>query len=202
MGQELPCTATLDGRESEGKALLETTELVFRGGFRVVIPFSDIRSLESREGVLTVAFGGGTASFRLGPRAADWERRIRNPRSLLDKLGVKPGMVVSVVGLRDAEFLRQLAERVGDVATTRPRRESDLIFLLVEQERTLTRLVPLQQYLRRNGAIWIVRPKGKTAVTERAVMAAGKRAGLVDTKVVAFSATHTAEKYVIPVSRR
>ncbi len=33
-------------------------------------------------------------------------------------------------------------------------------------------------------------------------MAAGKRAGLVDVKVVSFSDTHTAEKFVIPVAKR
>ena len=33
-------------------------------------------------------------------------------------------------------------------------------------------------------------------------MAAGKAAGLVDVKVVKFSETHTAEKFVIPVARR
>ena len=31
-------------------------------------------------------------------------------------------------------------------------------------------------------------------------MAAGKAAGLVDVKVVGFSPTHTAEKFVIPVA--
>ena len=35
-----------------------------------------------------------------------------------------------------------------------------------------------------------------------AVMAAGKTAGLVDVKVVSFSATHTAEKCVIPLAAR
>ena len=33
-------------------------------------------------------------------------------------------------------------------------------------------------------------------------MAAGKRAGLVDVKVVSYSDTHSAEKYVIPVANR
>jgi hypothetical protein len=33
-------------------------------------------------------------------------------------------------------------------------------------------------------------------------MRAGKRAGLVDIKVVSFSATHSAEKYVIPRADR
>ena len=202
MGNELACVATLDGRQSEGKALLETSELIFRGGFRVVIPFADIRSLSASDGVLTIAFGGGTAAFQLGARAAEWERKIRNPRSRLEKLGVKEGMIVSALGRHDEDFLRELADRVGDVATARPRRNSDLIFLRVDAPATLARLEPLRDSLARDGALWVIRPKGKTAVTERAVMDAGKRAGLVDTKVVAFSATHTAEKYVIPVSRR
>jgi len=33
-------------------------------------------------------------------------------------------------------------------------------------------------------------------------MSAGKRAGLVDVKVVSFSETHTAEKFVVPVAKR
>ncbi len=35
-----------------------------------------------------------------------------------------------------------------------------------------------------------------------AVMRAGRAAGLVDVKVVGFSATHTAQKFVIPVAAR
>jgi hypothetical protein len=56
--------------------------------------------------------------------------------------------------------------------------------------------------LKPNGALWIVRPKGRPEISERAVMAAGKAAGLVDVKVVSFSATHTAEKFVIPLAKR
>jgi hypothetical protein len=44
--------------------------------------------------------------------------------------------------------------------------------------------------------------KSQPEISERAVMAAGKAAGLVDVKVVSFSATHTAEKFVIPVNQR
>jgi hypothetical protein len=33
-------------------------------------------------------------------------------------------------------------------------------------------------------------------------MAAAKRAGLVDVKVVSYSSSHSAEKYVIPVANR
>ena len=53
-----------------------------------------------------------------------------------------------------------------------------------------------------NGALWVIRPKGRPEISEKAVMAAGKAAGLVDVKVVSFSPTHTAEKFVIPLSQR
>jgi hypothetical protein len=60
----------------------------------------------------------------------------------------------------------------------------------------------IKQSLKPNGALWVIRPKGRPAISERAVMAAGKAAGLVDVKVVSFSPTHTAEKFVIPVAVR
>ena len=59
-----------------------------------------------------------------------------------------------------------------------------------------------RQLIKPDGAIWIVRPKGRPEITEAETMAAGKRAGLVDVKVVSFSDTHTAEKFVIPVAKR
>jgi hypothetical protein len=50
--------------------------------------------------------------------------------------------------------------------------------------------------------LWIVYPKGKSEIREIDVLAAGKAAGLVDVKVVAFSATHTALKFVRPKAKR
>ena len=64
------------------------------------------------------------------------------------------------------------------------------------------RLHALREALADSGAVWVVRPKGRSEITQAAVMAAGKAAGLVDVKVVKFSETHTAEKFVIPVARR
>ena len=60
----------------------------------------------------------------------------------------------------------------------------------------------LSKQIEPDGAVWVVRPKGSPDITEAETMAAGKRAGLVDVKVVSFSETHTAEKFVIPVAKR
>ena len=53
-----------------------------------------------------------------------------------------------------------------------------------------------------DGTIWLLRPKGQGGIAEGETMKAGKEAGLVDVKVVGFSPTHSAEKYVIPVKNR
>ncbi len=51
-------------------------------------------------------------------------------------------------------------------------------------------------------ALWIVYPKGQKQITENDVLAAGRKCGLKDVKVVGFSTTHTALKFVIPLSDR
>jgi hypothetical protein len=186
----------------EGKALLETSELIFRGEPRLRIPFSAITGLSAESGRLSVTWPGGTAIFDLGPDAAVWAERIRNPRGLLDKLGVKPGMRVTLLGIDDAGFVRELEERGVDIATSL-NHESDLVFYAADSRAELERLAELKANIVDAGAIWVVSRKGKEAtLRDVEVIAAAKLAGLVDTKVVSFSDTHTALKLVIPVADR
>lgn len=42
MGAEAHCTGHLNQQSSEGKALLETGYVLFRGDFRVKVPFQNI----------------------------------------------------------------------------------------------------------------------------------------------------------------
>ncbi len=51
-------------------------------------------------------------------------------------------------------------------------------------------------------ALWVVYRKGQEHITENDVLAAGRKCGLKDVKVVGFSSAHTALKFVIPLSRR
>jgi hypothetical protein len=229
MGREAMCTARLatkgakastsakNAAISAGKALLETTELVFRGDFRVVVPFREITQIDADASNLTVTFAGGTLVLQLGPDASKWAARIRNPPSRLDKLGVKATSLVAVVGgtsLHDdpawGEFLRELKGRAAKVLmapitkSIKVGDDVDIVFLAVERQADLTVLGQIKRSMRADAAIWILRPKGGDggAVTEREVRASTKSAGLVDVKVAAFSATLTAEKVVIPVADR
>jgi len=204
MGYDVTCTLTFAGKTTPGTALLEHKDLVFRGPVRLAIPLATITKATARAGTLHVEFGGKKAALTIGPAAEKWASRITNPPSRLDKLGLKPGMTVAVVGVPDDGFLAEVAARAGKVSRKAPAtgRPADLIFYGVEHRDALERIASLVALIAPDGAIWIVRPKGRTEITEAETMAGGKRAGLVDVKVVSFSETHTAEKFVIPVAKR
>ena len=123
-------------------------------------------------------------------------------RSLLDKLGVKPEHRLAVIGLAGEDFLSQLAARAAGVSRDHPVFDSDLIFFAAEDKKDLQRLKSLLPFLKRNGAIWVIYPKGRQTIREMDVIAAGKAAGLVDNKVARFSDTHTALRLVTPVAQR
>ena len=202
MGAEAKCTVTISGKRTRGKALLETDELIFRGDdIRLKIPYKSVSSIDAKDGVLRVAWLSGVASFELGPAAVKWADRIRNPPSRIDKLDIRPGQLVLFVGIRDST-LREEIETRGATVLARGHAPVDAIFLAANQRGDLARLATIQKFMKRDGAIWVIRPKGDPSITEGDVMTAGKAAGLVDVKVARFSDTHTAEKFVIPVSRR
>jgi hypothetical protein len=106
------------------------------------------------------------------------------------------------LGLRDSSFRQDLVERTIAVAGAKLKKDSDFIFFAAEAKAELKRLKELARFLKKSGAVWVVYPKGQPHITQADVMAAAKQAGLVDVKVASFSATHTALKLVIPVSRR
>jgi hypothetical protein len=204
MGLESTCILRIGRTRHAGKALLETDYLLFRGDeYRLKIPFTTITELEASKDSLSVTHASGVAVFELGAPSAKWAERIRNPRSLIDKLGVKEGMQVAVLGVDDADFMTSLRSRTDKIATKAAKAGSDLIFYAAESPKELSALASLKAKLQPNGAIWVVHRKGKGATLKDVeVFAAARAAGLVDNKVASFSATHTAEKLVIPVAAR
>ena len=202
MGAEAKCELTFGRTKASGKALLETDALIFRGGeVRLAVPYKQMSAVEARNGALRVTFPDGVAEFAIGAAAPTWADKILHPPSRIDKLGVKPQHVVLVLGVRDEGFARELAGSAAKVLT-RAAGKADIIFYAADTRAALEKLTPLQAHLVRDGAIWVIRPKGAAAIRESDVMQAGKKAGLVDVKVARFSDTHTAEKFVIPVARR
>ena len=196
MGNEALCRVEIGGEAAEAKALLETEEIIVRGAMRAKIPFRDAKDVAADGGVLRLRWNDRDVRIHVGRDAAKWAEKIRNPKSVAEKLGVKANQRISVIGKIDESFLGELAR------SNRLRKECDIIFFAANKSEDLARLFELRKSLAPAGAIWVIRPKGGGAITEAEVMAAGKAAGLVDVKVAAFSATHTANKLVIPVAQR
>ena len=132
------------------------------------------------------------------------ERRVEfvSTRSRIEKLGVKPGTEVLVLGVEgDCAFMDELREQVAKVRTG-GNKAMDMIFALFRHRNDLRRLPSLVPRLKADGVLWTLRPKGSDDLKESEMMRAGQDAGLVDVKVVAFSDVLAAEKFVIPVANR
>lgn len=203
MGQEILCHARFGAEAGEGKALLESGELLFRGDIRFRIAFTEIRSVAVEGDALVLCTARGQATLALGARAAAaWARKIEHPPSLLDKLGVKAGLRVGLVGFKDAELPEPLEGRDVEVVRGRALRDCALLLVAVTGPADLERLPAWRQAIRRDGGIWTVYRKGVKAFGENDVRAAARQHGLVDVKVAAWSATHSALKLVIPKAER
>lgn len=123
-------------------------------------------------------------------------------RPLLDKLGIKPGIRVAVLGVDDDSFLADLRGRTGDISMGEARLESDAIFLAADGPDDMRRIGELRELIKPNGAVWAVFRKGQRQFNENDVLRLGLESGLVDVKVVRFSDTHTALKFVIRKAER
>ncbi len=123
-------------------------------------------------------------------------------RSRIEKLGVKAGQSVLVLGVEaDCQFMDELRAQ-GAVVKTGGNKPMDMIFALFRHRNDLRRLRSLVSRLKPDGVLWTLRPKGSADLKEAEMMEAGQQAGLVDVKVVAFSTILTAEKFVVPVADR
>jgi hypothetical protein len=195
MGQELECKARFGhSTEMEGKAQLETDYILFRGPERIKVAFNELTSVKADGGILTLEFAGGPAELELGAAAEKWARKIQNPPSRMDKLGVRAGVIVRLVGEFEPAFENEIAERQ---AVKIANGSCDLLFLAAGSSADLVRIRKLKADLKPGGALWVVYPKGVEAIREIQVIEAGRAAGMKDVKVARFSATHTALKFVL-----
>ena len=197
MGQELACRLHREGRTCTGKAQLETDYLLFRGEERLKLHFRDLQSVHAQVGMLHLEYPGGPAVFELGNAAEKWAQKILHPPTRADKLGIHTGLMVRVEGEFPADFLAELEP-------LRPagKQKADLLFFAAPATASLARVPKLAFALAPAGSLWIVYPKGVDTIREIDVLQAGRAAGLKDTKVASFSATHTALRFVIPVAAR
>jgi hypothetical protein len=198
MGQELECTMRWGGRSLAGKAYLETDYVLFRGEERVKVAFKDLSSVTAADGVLQLEFAGGPAELELGKAAAKWAEKILHPPTRADKLGVKAGTTVRLVGEFEADFLEELRARGATVSDG----AGDLVVFAAGTQAERDLVKEIAAGMQSDGGLWVIYPRGVKAIREIEVIEAGRAAGLKDIKVASFSGTQTGLKFVVPVGNR
>jgi len=203
MGNEAKCVLRVEGKRYEGKALLETNELIFRGAeCRVKIAFGEMRGVTAQDGELRVKTKSDVTVFEVGAVAEKWREKILHPKTRIEKLGVKSGMCVALLGTVEDAFAKELRKSKAEVMNGNADKGAALLFVPVEEKRGLSNIAKAAKKLKGAAALWVIYPKGQKEITEVEVIMAGRATGLTDVKVVGFSATHTALKFVIPVEKR
>jgi len=205
VGNEANCVVRIGKQKARGNALLETAEITFRsedGAMRLKFSFAEIKSAATADGHLRLEVPEGPAIFELGADAAKWCEKILHPKTRMEKLGVKADAAVALVGNFDEGFLAELRSQTKNVDNGKVGADAQWIFFAADSTKELSQVPKLAKGLKGAAALWIVYPKGRKQITENDVIGAGRKSGLKDVKVVGFSLTHTALKFVKPVEKR
>ncbi len=190
MGREVVCVARHQGNTASVKALLETDAVILRGDLKATIPYKDLTVVRADQGVLYL----DETTVELGADAEKWAHKILNPPSLLDKLGLKPGMKLAVLGFGDRSFLGGLEHDT----CLKEGEEYGAIVVHTPSPPELSELEKIKHRIGKKTMLWIVYPKGRKDITEGQVFALGKGLGLVDVKTCRFDEKLTGLKFVCP----
>ena len=203
MGKEIKGAVRIGKQRYQGKILVETSELIFRGSeLRLKIPFNEMKSVKASGGELSIETKDGSKIFEVGAAAEKWREKILHPKSRAEKLGVKAGTRVKLAGSFEADFLDELMKCKAEVLEDGSKTAAELTFLEIPDADSVKAIAKYAGKIKGADTLWVVYPKGRKEVTENDVLRAGRKSGLKDVKVVGFSATHTALKFVLPVAKR
>lgn len=197
MGREVRCVCTGDGGSGTVSALLEATEIIVRGDVRQRLPIAGLVAAIVGD-TLRLTSEGKTIVLEVGAvEAARWAAKIAlPPPSLRDKLGIKDGIGVLVVG---AALPVELLAAIGENRAIGP--DAAMTVAVVDGALTLRGALDRHATLSPRAPIWIIHGKGtRTAYGERAVREAMRAAGFIDTKVAAVSVDATATRFSLRVT--
>ncbi len=115
---------------------------------------------------------------------------------------MKPESRVALHGLRDPGFVAELKSLGAKVAARIGAGPYDIVIIRLDASSDLPLLADAKKRIVPNGMVWAVWPKGRKEFREDDIRHFGLTAGLVDVKVMSFSAELSGLKLVIPLAQR
>lgn len=188
MGRENECRVRYNGSWAVAKAHLDSEAIHLSGGVKARIPFACLTKIEAIGSELHL----DDTILELGADAERWRKKILNPPTLLDKLGIKAGMSVALLGFSDRAFMKDHEFETCLVNG----KTYDAILFHADALNDLRGLQKIKSALGPKSMLWIVYPKGRRDITQNHVFAHGKGIGMVDVKVCKFDETYTALKFL------
>jgi hypothetical protein len=192
--------AYFDGRERAlVRAHLDSLNLKLTGGKKLTLPLARVKSATVAGDELKITAGPVKFSLALGAREAElWRRKILNPPSLADKLGLKAGTTVTLVGALPAEVVEAASvAKASTAAKLRKTLATDIAAIALPAGKEAAHIAAAARAATGSTAMWFVYAKGG-AVNGDDIIALARRAGLKDTKVARVSDTHAALRFIKP----
>jgi hypothetical protein len=193
MGREALTRAEIGEETGEVRVLLESSELILRGGIRRRFPRETLADVRVEAGALRFNAGGETVILHLGvATAAAWAKAIAAaPPSLKAKLGLAKGARALCVGRFDDTALDEAVagSRVEDIGS------ADMIIARIDRLADLAAALAAHAH-RSMLPLWAVYPKGRgTAFGDFEIRERLRCAGFRDSKSCAVSDRLTATRY-------
>lgn len=197
MGLEAVCEVRIRRgaalEEGEAKALLESLELILRGGIKRRWAIASLGDLAVASDALQFSAGGEQVQLLLGaPLAARWLAKLgKPPPTLAQKLGLGPGALAATFGPQDDANLAQAL--AGHVAADPA--QAAMLVAVMHTEADLQAALDTHARLPCR-AFWAVIPKGpRSTLPEAVVRSTLRAAGYADNKTSAVSERLTATRY-------
>ncbi|WP_413989730.1 hypothetical protein ACMDCR_27860 [Labrys okinawensis] len=194
MGREALVPCRWNGRSAVAKALLESHELILRGGLKGRFAIAGMSEIGVEGEELHFRVGEDSLALQLGADlATSWAKKLATPPpTLAQKLGIGPDNKAWLIGeVKEPMLLAALANAQAYIMA-----EVRISLAVVGSAAELAHAMALHEGLPAAVPIWIVHGKGPHfTFGEAQVRQAMRKAGYRDNKVSAVSETQSATRY-------
>jgi len=197
MGREATIVYRSGSDRAEVRAHLDSAALELTGGKKLKVALADVRKAAAEGDALKIETKTEKFELALGAKeAAAWAKKILNPPTLSQKLGVSADTKVLIVGdrIKEIDEAAAKAERATTLTAAKAK-AANVVILTLAPETAAKQIAAAAKVLPKGTALWLVYAKG-TKPNGDAIIALARQAGLKDTKVARVSEKHAALRFI------